>query len=78
MHGTGDAAASRLGSALRFRTTLPGRQPATADWPAWCDPVVRDRLEATGVRRPWTHQVEAADLVWQGHDTVVATGTASG
>jgi DEAD/DEAH box helicase domain-containing protein len=31
-----------------------------------------------GVAEPWTHQVEAAELVWSGRSVVVATGTASG
>jgi len=33
---------------------------------------------ARGVNQPWSHQVQAADLVHAGHDVVVATGTASG
>ena len=52
-----------------------GRQ---ADWPAWADPLLVDRLRLAGVERPWEHQVQAAELVHGGSSVVVATGTASG
>ena len=49
-----------------------------ADWPAWVDPLLVDRLRLAGVERPWEHQVEAADLAYGGSSVVLATGTASG
>ncbi|GAB2483944.1 DEAD/DEAH box helicase [Jatrophihabitans fulvus] len=57
---------------------IAARDGRTGDWPAWVAPVLRDRLAARGVARPWTHQVEAASLAHEGTSVVVATGTASG
>jgi len=57
---------------------VPARAEGPGAWPAWLDPVVRDRLVATGVERPWRHQVRAAEHAWAGRSVVVATGTASG
>jgi DEAD/DEAH box helicase domain-containing protein len=42
------------------------------------DPELREALESAGIRAPWTHQAQAADLAWSGQSVVVATGTASG
>ena len=58
--------------------TLPARTATHADWPAWVDPTVRDAFVATGVVRPYRHQVEVAELAHAGRSVVVATGTASG
>jgi DEAD/DEAH box helicase domain-containing protein len=49
-----------------------------ADWPAWVDPLLVERLRLAGVERPWEHQVQAAELAYGGASVVVATGTASG
>ncbi|MFL6619207.1 MAG: DEAD/DEAH box helicase, partial [Povalibacter sp.] len=57
---------------------VPVRESSTLSWPEWSDPGLRERLEARGVRNPWRHQVDAAELAWQGRHVVVATGTASG
>ncbi|WP_127841419.1 DEAD/DEAH box helicase [Actinomyces wuliandei] len=53
----------------------PGRQ---ADWPAWADADLVAAYRRTGITRPWTHQVEAAEALHAGHHTVLATGTGSG
>ena len=53
----------------------PGRPMA---WPAWVSSAVRAAFETKGIDRPWSHQVQAADLAHAGRDVVVATGTASG
>jgi DEAD/DEAH box helicase domain-containing protein len=58
--------------------TLPARSATHADWPRWVDPDVRAAFEATGVARPYRHQVEVAELAHAGRSVVVATGTASG
>lgn len=58
--------------------TIPARNAETVEWPGWLDPVVRDKLVAAGIDRPWSHQVKAAELAWSGQSVVVATGTASG
>jgi hypothetical protein len=57
---------------------IEAREPSYADWPAWADPLLVERLRANGVERPWSHQIEAAELLYAGHHTVLATGTASG
>lgn len=57
---------------------LPPRNPQYADWPAWTHPDVRSAVESAGVSAPWSHQVEAAELVWTGRHVVMSTGTASG
>jgi DEAD/DEAH box helicase domain-containing protein len=57
---------------------IEAREPSYADWPEWADPRLVERLRANGIERPWSHQVEAAELLHAGHHTVMATGTASG
>ncbi len=57
---------------------LPVRESRTLPWPAWVAPELRRRLEQQGVRAPYRHQVEAAQLAHDGTSVVVATGTASG
>jgi DEAD/DEAH box helicase domain-containing protein len=57
---------------------VPARTGRQADWPAWVDPLLVDRLRLAGVERPWQHQVQAAELARGGASVVVATGTASG
>src|SRR5882672_10148325 len=59
--------------------TVPAREARYAEWPEWADAeVVRRFAEAGGIRRPWLHQVEAADAAWAGRHVTLATGTASG
>ena len=57
---------------------IPARTAQSADWPAWVTPEVVTALVSHGIRRPWSHQVTAADLAHQGRHVVVSTGTASG
>jgi DEAD/DEAH box helicase domain-containing protein len=57
---------------------VPVRESRTLPWPAWADPDLRTRLADRGVAAPWRHQVDAAELAWDGRHVVVATGTASG
>ena len=57
---------------------VPPRLARPVDWPSWASPLLVDRLRQRGVDRPWSHQVAAADLAWQGRPVVLATGTASG
>jgi DEAD/DEAH box helicase domain-containing protein len=57
---------------------VPARTGRHADWPAWADPLLVDRLRLGGVERPWEHQVQAAELAHGGSSVVLATGTASG
>jgi DEAD/DEAH box helicase domain-containing protein len=71
--GDGDAARP-----LRHAVRLPARAGRTVAWPEWAPPQLRAAWGRQGVRTPWSHQAEAAELAWSGHDVVVATGTASG
>ena len=59
-------------------TTLPARPPLHRDWPDWAPGNVVAAFRASGVERPWSHQVEAAEHAWQGRHVVISTGTASG
>ncbi len=63
---------------LTHLEVLPARVARTAPWPAWISPEVAAAWQRTGVREPWQHQVQAADLVRSGVHTVLSTGTASG
>lgn len=58
--------------------SIPARAAKPAAWPAWVDPVVRDRFMTVGIVSPWEHQAQAASLAWSGRHVVIATGTASG
>ena len=66
------------GGRLVHTEHVPARPGVSADWPAWADPHLVERLSAAGVRAPWLHQVEAAEHAHDGRAVVVATGTASG
>ncbi|RJQ78512.1 DEAD/DEAH box helicase [Pseudonocardiaceae bacterium YIM PH 21723] len=57
---------------------MPARAGVTVPWPEWTGPELRSALTASGVRLPWSHQVEMAELGWSGRHAVIATGTASG
>lgn len=53
--------------------------PATyGDWPAWVYPPLQSWYEAHDIQRPFAHQVQAAELIHNGHNVVIATGTSSG
>ena len=64
--------------AVRHVVTVPPRDGDVVPWPAWTPPEVRDAFARRGVAAPWRHQAEAAQLAHDGHDVVLATGTASG
>src|SRR4051794_39224744 len=57
---------------------LPMRRSDSRPWPDWVGADLRARLADRGVPSPWRHQVATAQLAWEGHHVVVATGTASG
>ncbi|MDD9207462.1 DEAD/DEAH box helicase [Georgenia sp. 10Sc9-8] len=56
----------------------PARAGEHGDWPGWAEAGVVAAYRRTGVDRPWAHQVTAAEAVWAGRHTVLATGTGSG
>ncbi|WP_050788358.1 MULTISPECIES: DEAD/DEAH box helicase [Actinomycetes] len=57
---------------------LPERAARHEPWPEWVEPSVVAAFRASGVEKPWRHQVEAASLAQAGTHVVVSTGTASG
>jgi DEAD/DEAH box helicase domain-containing protein len=63
---------------VRHIERLPPRGATSTDWPDWVPAQLVDAMNGTGVSRPWTHQVAAAEHAWAGRSVVVATGTASG
>jgi len=77
-HGPEDGFRGDAAGPLRHAVRLPPRAGRTAAWPPWAPPQLREAWARQGVRVPWTHQADAAELAWSGHDVVVATGTASG
>jgi len=71
-------AGGRRAESLTHAERLPPRPGRTAPWPAWADPALVAGYQVLGVAEPWTHQVEAADALWAGRHTVLATSTGSG
>ncbi|MCS4484723.1 DEAD/DEAH box helicase [Gleimia sp. 6138-11-ORH1] len=63
---------------LRKRVHFPERPAELGTWPAWVLPEVVAAFNDTGVKQPWNHQIDAADAIWSGRHTVIATGTGSG
>ena len=57
---------------------VPARPGRTAPWPGWADPELVAGYGRLGVEAPWEHQVDAAESVWAGRHTVIATATGSG
>ena len=65
-------------SPLTHVADLPARPGRTTDWPDWTPPALVRQYADCGVQRPWTHQVEAAELARAGRHVVLSTGTGSG
>jgi DEAD/DEAH box helicase domain-containing protein len=65
-------------SPLTHVADLAARESQHAEWPDWAAQGVLDALAGSGVKLPWTHQVEAAGLAHAGQHVVVSTGTGSG
>ncbi|MGE3288225.1 MAG: DEAD/DEAH box helicase [Pseudonocardia sp.] len=63
---------------LRHSVRVPARSARIVSWPEWVPAAVREALGARGLVEPWSHQIRAAELARDGHDVVIATGTASG
>lgn len=64
---------------VRHRHLVPARTARPADWPGWVPAAVREAImRRGGIERLWQHQAEAADSLFQGRHTALATGTASG
>jgi len=65
-------------AAITHVERLPARRGSTAPWPLWVPASVLDALGRKGIRAPWRHQAEAAQLAHSGRHVVLSTGTASG
>ncbi|GAB3229882.1 DEAD/DEAH box helicase [Glycomyces halotolerans] len=63
---------------LRHLRRLAPRPAVGSPWPEWVPDEVRQAVADQGIVRLWPHQAEAATHAFEGHDVVVATGTASG
>jgi DEAD/DEAH box helicase domain-containing protein len=63
---------------LRHVADLPPRQGRPQAWPKWADPDVVRAFVDRGIEAPWSHQLAAADLAYDGRHVVLSTGTASG
>ncbi|MCI7551819.1 MAG: DEAD/DEAH box helicase [Actinomycetaceae bacterium] len=57
---------------------VPAREEELGQWPQWVPDSLLNALTPLGASRPWIHQAEAADLLYSGNHTVLATGTGSG
>ncbi|SDP95315.1 DEAD/DEAH box helicase domain-containing protein [Actinopolyspora xinjiangensis] len=65
-------------SPVRHVEHLPRRPARHGEWPEWASERLVTALRSKGTERPWTHQVQAAELAHRGDNVVIATGTASG
>ena len=63
---------------LRHVRTIPARAAIHEPWPEWVHPDLVKAYGSLGIREPFRHQVEAADIAHSGEHVVIATGTASG
>jgi len=57
---------------------IAARDAVVESWPEWISTDVRDLFVPEGATTLWGHQAEALRALHDGHDVVVATGTASG
>jgi len=80
VHEVLDAFAERdyNGELLTALRHFPAREAQWADFPAWVHPDLAAAYAAKGIRRPYTHQAEAAEAVHAGKNVVIVTPTASG
>ena len=63
---------------LTHLRVIGSRAAAFADWPDWLPDAARAAFVDSGIDRPWTHQVQAADAAFGGAHVAISTGTASG
>jgi len=57
---------------------FPAREAQWAEFPNWIRAALIAAYAAKGVRRPYTHQAQAAEAVHEGKNVVIVTPTASG
>ncbi|MBU2260391.1 MAG: DEAD/DEAH box helicase, partial [Proteobacteria bacterium] len=63
---------------VRAIRRIPARPGAFAEYPAWVHPSLRKVLAERGIKRLYSHQAKAVELVRQGESVVLVTPTASG
>jgi len=74
----------RAESDRRFRenatsiTHIPASEGSFAPYPSWVHPRLKTVLVKRGLKRLYSHQAQAVELVRQGRDVVLVTPTASG
>lgn len=66
------------GEVQRHVSQLAAREAKFGRWPEWADPALITAWESTGVSAPWIHQVAAAESLFSGRTTLLATATGSG
>lgn len=71
-------AGGRRADQLTHVERLHPRSARHSDWPSWADDDLVSGYARLGIDRPWQHQVSAAEQVWAGQHTVLATSTGSG
>ncbi|MDY3049016.1 MAG: DEAD/DEAH box helicase [Rothia sp. (in: high G+C Gram-positive bacteria)] len=57
---------------------LPAQAARYAPWPQWLHPRVLEAFLHKGIKEPYLHQLQAADLIRQGKNLILTTGTGSG
>ena len=68
----------RTGETLTAVRQFPARDAQFAEFPAWVHADLRAAYVSKGIRRPYSHQTEAAEAVHAGKNVVIVTPTASG
>ncbi|MDD5067789.1 MAG: DEAD/DEAH box helicase [bacterium] len=63
---------------ITFVKKIPEKEAQYADFPAGLAEDLKAALEERGIRKLYTHQAQAYDLVRNGRNTVIVTPTASG
>ncbi len=59
-------------------THIPASEGSFAPYPSWVNPRLKAVLAKRGLKRLYSHQAQAVELVREGRDVVIVTPTASG
>lgn len=73
-----DATTEPIWRTVRHSTEFSARNAVYAQWPQWVDSDIQHAITARGIDRLWSHQVDAAQLAYEGRHVVISTATASG
>ncbi len=68
----------KFGPQVAYHTSLSAVTPAYAELEKELPPELQEVLRTAGVKKLYSHQVRAIDLIRAGNDVIVATPTASG